>query len=199
MDVFDTYFKKQLSYHWREHTFTFDVAHTIFSSHEIDKGTDLLLRTLDPPADLVGNESARILDLGCGCGILGVVLARHYPAADVVLADKDLLAVRYARHNAHLNGVTNVEVVGSVGIEAVPPAPYDLIVSNIPAKIGDTAIEEEFLLAPLRLLRQGGVFWFVAVSGLNHLIPKIGVRHNLKLKQAKKRSGYTVYRLEHRE
>ncbi|MCU0494963.1 MAG: class I SAM-dependent methyltransferase, partial [Chloroflexaceae bacterium] len=73
--------------------------------------------------------------------------------------------------------------------------PFDLIVSNIPAKIGDDAIEQEFILGPLARLRPGGNFWFVVVSGLNHLIPKVGVRHKLKLKEIKKRSGYTVYQL----
>ncbi len=190
----DCYFKKRITYRWREHDFAFDVGHTLFSSFEVDKGTDLLLRTLAldtlPPR-------ARVLDLGCGCGIIGIVLARSLPDAHVTLADKDLLAVRYARHNCALNNqASNTEVLGSVGLEQVPEAPpYDLIVSNIPAKIGDTAIEEEFILAPLRRLRSGGACWFVVVSGLNHLIPRIGTHHSLKLKEMKKRAGHTVYRL----
>lgn len=77
----------------------------------------------------------------------------------------------------------------------MPPGPYDLIVSNIPAKIGDLAIEQEFVLAPLERLRPDGEYWFVVVSGLNHLIPRLGPRHNLRLKEIKKRSGYSVYRV----
>ena len=71
----------------------------------------------------------------------------------------------------------------------------DVIVSNIPAKIGDDAIEQKFILEPLERLRPGGEFWFVVVSGLNRLIPKIGTRNHLYLKAIKKRSGHTVYRL----
>jgi 16S rRNA G1207 methylase RsmC len=82
-----------------------------------------------------------------------------------------------------------------VGLQSVPDLPYDLIVSNIPAKIGDTAIEEEFFLAPYQCLQAGGDYWFVVVSGLNHLIPRLGQRHNLRLKEVKKRAGHSVYHL----
>lgn len=190
MSESDPYYKKRIPYTLRNQSFQFDVGHTIFSSFDVDAGTDLLLRTVEPET-----SPRRILDLGCGCGVIGITMAQRFPAASVVLADKDLLAVRYARHNALLNGTTNVEVYGSVGLEALPSGPYDLIFSNIPAKIGDTAIEEEFILGPLAQLRPGGAYWFVVVSGLNHLIPRIGVRNQLKLKEMKKRSGYTVYRL----
>ncbi|MEI8167063.1 MAG: methyltransferase [Chloroflexales bacterium] len=186
----DAYHKKRLAYSLRGQSFAFEVGHTLFSSFEVDDGTDLLLRTLEPTT-----PPTRILDLGCGCGVIGITLAKRFPEAAVIMADKDLLAVRYARHNATLNATSNTSVVGSVGLEAVPPGPYDLIVSNIPAKIGDLAIEHEFVLGPLAQLRPGGAYWFVVVSGLNHLIPRLGPRHQIKLKEMKKRSGYTVYRI----
>jgi 16S rRNA G1207 methylase RsmC len=80
-------------------------------------------------------------------------------------------------------------------MESVPDLPYDLIVSNIPAKLGDVGIEQEFFLTPYERLVPGGDYWFVVVSGLNHLIPRLGQRHNLNLKEIKKRAGHSVYRL----
>ncbi len=185
----DVYYKKRIDYACKGEMFAFDIAHTLFSSYQVDEGTDLFLRTIDaePPHT--------ILDMGCGCGVIGIVLARWFPSARVILADRDLLAVRYARHNALLNTTPNVEVLGSVGLEHIPDIPFDLIVSNIPAKIGDNAIEHEFILDPLAHLRPGGSYWFVVVSGLNRLIPGIGTHHNLKLKQIKKRAGHAVYQL----
>lgn len=183
----DPYFKKQISYKHKGHEFIFDVGNTLFSSFDVDEGTDVFLRFIQP------NAPRTILDLGCGYGPIGIILARLYPEAQVIMADKDLLAVRYSRINIAHNTIQNATVVGSVGMESVPDLPYDLIVSNIPAKIGDEAIEQEFLLAPYATLRPGGDYWFVIVSGLNHLIPRLGQRHQLKMKEVKKRAGHSVY------
>ena len=106
-------------------------------------------------------------------GVLGIALAHRFPEAAVVLADSDLLAVRYAGANAVLNGTRNAEAVGSVALEAVSPGQFDLIVSNVPAKVGDRAIEEDFVLAPRTRLAPGGAYWFVVVSGLNQLTKRI--------------------------
>ncbi len=185
----DAYFKKRIEYSCRGQSYAFDVAHTLFSSYQIDEGTDLFLRTIDL------TEPRDIIDMGCGCGVIGIVLAREFPEAQVISLDRDLLAVRYTRYNAALNRTPNVTAIGSIGLERAPVEPVDLIVANIPAKIGDEAIEQEFILEPLEHLRPGGDYWFVVVSGLNHLIPGIGTRHRLKLKQIKKRSGHAVYHL----
>jgi 16S rRNA G1207 methylase RsmC len=189
----DPYLKKRITFEHAGVVLQFDVAQTLFSSYEVDQGSALLLRTLEVEAP------RRVLDLGCGYGVLGITLARLHPDAQLVMADNDLLAVRYARRNCTLNDVSNACVVGSVGLESVPPGPFDLVVSNIPAKIGDEAIEREFILAPLARLAPGGAYWFVVVSGLNRLIPKIGTRHDLRLKQVRKRYGHAVYRLAVRE
>lgn len=187
----DRYFKKRVSLALEGERLEFEVGHTLFASHEVDAGTKLLLRCLE-----VERAPRRILDLGCGYGVLGIALARRFPEAEVVLADSNLLAVRYARRNATLNGAANTEVVGSVGLEEVPAGDYDLIVANVPAKIGDEAIEGEFVREPRGRLAPGGSYWFVAVSGLNHLLKRIAGRGGVPLRQVRKRSGHTVYRTE---
>lgn len=186
----DPYLKKRVTLKSAGELLQFDVAHSLFASHDIDLGTRLLLRSIE-----VAHPPQRVLDLGCGYGVLGIALAHRFPEAAVVLADSDLLAVRYAGANAVLNGTRNAEAVGSVALEAVSPGQFDLIVSNVPAKVGDRAIEEDFVLAPRTRLAPGGAYWFVVVSGLNQLTKRIASRNELPLRQARKRSGHTVYRL----
>ncbi len=187
----DPYFKKRVSLTLDGEQLEFEVAHTLFASHEVDAGARLLLRCLAPE-----QPPQRILDLGCGYGVIGIALARRFPEARVTMADSNLLAVRYAHRNAALNGATNAEALGSVGLEGVPAVAYDLIVANVPAKIGDEAIEAEFVRGPRARLAPGGTYWFVAVSGLNHLLKRIEGRGGVPLRQVRKRSGHTVYRLQ---
>lgn len=183
----DVYFKKEITYPFAEGKFKFDIGETLFSTFGLDHGTDVLLRSID------FKGAKTILDIGCGYGP-GIILAKTNPQAKVTLVDRDLLAVRYANQNIRKNDVNNAIALGSVGMEQIQDQTFDLIVSNIPAKIGDKAITEEFILTPLAHLSPGGELWAVVVNTLNRLIPKIGRQNNLKFKEIRKRSGHTVYK-----
>jgi HemK-related putative methylase len=71
----------------------------------------------------------RVLDIGTGCGALGICLAAAGRA--VTMLDIDPLAVACAANNAVLNRV-DVQVLQSDLFEAVPEEKYDLILFNIP-------------------------------------------------------------------
>lgn len=186
----DVYFKKEITYPFEGNKFKFDVGNTLFSTFDLDHGTDVILRAIS-----IDNPKT-ILDLGCGYGPIGVVLAKKYPQAQVTMVDKDLLAVRYTKFNIEKNNIQNAVVLGSVGMEQIKDRTFDLIVSNIPAKIGDEAITEEFILTPYKHLISNGEYWFVVVNALKHLIPHVGGKNNLDIKEIKKRSGHTVYRIK---
>jgi len=185
----DVYFKKEISYLFGEEEFKFDVAETLFSTLAIDHGTDILIRAIIP------NKPKSILDIGCGYGTLGIILAKNNPEAEVTTVDKDLLAVRYTKYNIVKNNVTNAITLSSLGVEELKDKTFDLIVSNIPAKIGDEAIAKEFILDPYNLLNPNGEYWIVVVSALNRLIPKICSMNNIKVKEIRKRKGHTVYKI----
>lgn len=187
----DLYFKKRISYSLNRQKFQFDTAELLFSTYEIDLGTQFLLR------NMLGKtpEVRSILDLGCGYGVIGIVLARFHPEAQVLLSDKDLLAVRYSEHNVALNQVPNVTVAGSVGIGDLPPQTFDLIVSNIPGHIGDAAITRDFVLDPLRILNPGGEYWSVIVTPLAELMQRIGQEYQLPLQEVAQRPGHVLYRI----
>jgi ribosomal protein L11 methyltransferase len=104
----------------------------------------------------------RVLDLGCGSGVLAIAAARILPHARVIASDIDPVATEVARANAAANGARNrVRVVTAVGFEHPvlrASGPYDLILANILAG-------PLILLAPAmrRAVPVGGV---VILSGL---------------------------------
>ena len=103
----------------------------IFSPRAIDEGTALLLRYLEV------NPSDRCLDLGCGYGPLGLVMAKMAPDGRSTLIDKDFVAVEYARKNAEVNQIGNTDVFLSNGFSAIGrDQRFEVIVSNLPAKAG---------------------------------------------------------------
>lgn len=185
----DVYYKKEIIYPFAGQKFTFDIGETLFSTFAIDHGTDILIRAI------VTHKPKSILDIGCGYGPLGIILAKNNPQAEVTLVDRDLLAVRYSQYNIKKNNVINAIARGSLGVEAVKDKTFDLIVSNIPAKIGDEAITREFILEPYEHLNPGGEYWIVVVSALNRLIPKLGGKYKLDIEYVRKRRGHTVYKI----
>ncbi len=116
-------------------------------------------------------EVGRALDLGTGCGIQALLVARH--AGTVVATDISSRALAYAELNARLNGVSNIDFrLGSM-FEPVAGEAFDLIVSNPPfvitprvdgvpeyeyrdgGLIGD-ALVEQFLRSAPGFLTPGG-------------------------------------------
>ena len=72
----------------------------------------------------------RALDVGTGNGIQAILLASH--AAQVVATDVNPRALAYARFNAALNGIENVETREGSFFEPVAGEKFDLVVVNPP-------------------------------------------------------------------
>lgn len=67
MNIPDVYYKKTIVYPFQGQKFSFDVANTLFSTFEMDHGSDILIRSI------VTKQPKTILDLGCGYGPLGII------------------------------------------------------------------------------------------------------------------------------
>jgi 16S rRNA G1207 methylase RsmC len=145
------------------------VAQELFSSHEVDVGTRLLLRTLAGPEH---GSRRSILDLGCGYGPIGLGLKAAGAGRTVQMVDRDALAVEYSRENAVLNRLDDIEVYGSLGYADVRASGFDLIVSNLPAKAGLPVIEQ-LLLEAAGLLAPDGLVAVVVIAPLQSSVASI--------------------------
>ena len=159
----------------------------LFSPRAIDDGSRLLLDHLElAPGDTC-------LDLGCGYGVLGLCMAKLAPQGHTLMIDKDFVAVDYAEKNRLLNGIKNASCQLSNGFDQIPAQQFDVIVSNIPAKVGKEMLYI-YLFDALRYLKPGGSFYIVTITGLR-LFFKRGFSevfgHYEKIKQGK---TYTVAR-----
>lgn len=78
---------------------------------------------------------ARVLDLGCGSGVLAIAASRALPRAHLTASDIDPIATDVARANIRANGAgSRIEVVTAVGFDHPrlrSPNVYDLIIANI--------------------------------------------------------------------
>ena len=148
------------------HNLKFATTWGLFSPRTIDEGTELLVKYLEPkPTD-------DCLDLGCGYGPIGLLLAKMAPEGTTHLVDKDFVAVEYAAKNATLNGLTNTQSYLSNGFSHVPAEQlFDVIASNIPAKIGSEQLQI-FLDDAYAHLKPGGQLYVVTISGLKEFMKR---------------------------
>lgn len=114
------------SVYFRRHEFKTD-ARALIPRPETEELAEWLAKNVTLPPD------ARILDMGCGSGVLGLSLAADFPTARVSLADISADAISLARENAGLTGITQVDFIESDLFSAIPDQPtFDLIVANLP-------------------------------------------------------------------
>ena len=107
----------------------------VFSKNRLDTGTKVLIEALRLSPDI-----HTILDLGCGYGPIGLVIAKLLPKATVYMSDINERAVELATYNAGQNAITNVVVKVGEGFSAFPERKFDCIVTNPPIRAGKQVI-----------------------------------------------------------
>lgn len=143
----------ELSYEYRGHALRFETDSGVFSRTEIDRGTHELLAAL--PETMEG----KMLDLGCGYGVIGVSLGKQFPGLRIFMADINQRACELSRRNAQLNGVS-AAVTQSDGYAAIDETGFDHILQNPPIRAGKAVIYQMFQEGALRLAQEGKL-WLV--------------------------------------
>ena len=169
------------------HRLKFETHPGVFAQYGLDFGSRLLLKTIDLSSI---PDNANILDLGCGCGILGLSLAKYFPKSKVYLIDCDIRAVRNSQANANLNQITNVTLDISDWTDDISKdLKFDLIVSNPPGHQNKEVLEK-FVNGSFRFLKPKGCL-VIVVNRMMNLIKLIKNKFG-NVEVITKKQGYLI-------
>ncbi len=180
---------KTISVYLRGKLFEFVSAPDVFSQSKIDKGTQLLIEKMDL------TNSDRVLDLGCGIGVIGIVAASIIsPNSKVVLTDINRRAINLTKSNLKKNYIKNAEARWGDLYEPIQgdKETFDIIVTNPPVSSGMKTVFQIIEEAPLHLTSQGSL-QLVIRRGHNRVYEKLNNVFNTVLEIGKK-AGYHVYK-----
>ncbi|WP_129312181.1 methyltransferase [Streptomyces sp. L2] len=137
----------------------------VFCADRLDIGTRFFLQHL--PA---GPGAGRVVDLGCGNGVVGTAMALADPGAEVLFVDESFQAVASAEATYKANGVPgHAEFRVGDGLAGVAPGSADLVLNNPPFHSHQATTDAtawRMFTGARRALRPGGELW---VIGNRHL------------------------------
>lgn len=118
-------------------------------------------------ARLLWNGDGRLMDIGCGNGLLAIEAAKKYPRAQVVGTDYWGSQWDYSQKacekNAEIAGVSQRTSFRKASASKLPfeDEYFDALVSNLAFhEVADTKDKREVVKEALRTLKKGGVFAF---------------------------------------
>lgn len=99
----------------------FKTSAELFSPKGINRGTLAMLSIVN------FSRNDKVLDLGCGYGVVGILAAKIIGDENVIMTDKLGTAVQISRENAILNGVPNIRIYQSDGFRNLDEKDFALI------------------------------------------------------------------------
>jgi 16S rRNA (guanine1207-N2)-methyltransferase len=173
--------------------FYFYTSNSVFSKKGVDFGSMVLVETVVKEN---ANFKGSILDLGCGYGPIGLMLAKLIENANVTMSDVNERALELAKMNAEENKVAKrVKTLNSSAFENINEN-FDMIVTNPPIRAGKDVIFS-FYEGAYEHLNKGGHLYVViqkkqgAPSTKEKLESLFG-----NCETAEKKSGYFIFRAE---
>lgn len=113
----------------RGRLFEFYSGSGVFSKKKVDNGTKVLVE------NCIVKNSWRVLDLGCGYGVVGIVIAKIFPKTAVLMVDVNRRALKLAKMSLELNNIENADVKYSNLYSAVKEK-FNTIIVNPPITAG---------------------------------------------------------------
>lgn len=165
--------------------FTFTTTWGTFSPRNIDEGSVMLLERMEV------NDTDNCLDLGCGYGPIGMTMAKLAPNGQTTLVDRDFIAVEYSNNNIKQNNIINATAMLSNGFNQIRDKKFDVIASNIPAKVGNEMLTL-FLHDAYQQMNSGARLYVVTITGLRKYMERNFKEIFGNYKKLKQGKQYTV-------
>lgn len=157
-------------------TFTFNTDNGVFSKGELDFGSYLLIKNV-----LKLKLTGDILDLGCGYGPIGIILAKLLPVT-VTMVDVNKRAVHLVNMNIKENKVNNANVLVSDGYENLKDEKFDYIISNPPIRVGKEKLYELLITSKEHLKENGEMYIVIRKNqGAKSLIRDLSVYYSVNI------------------
>ena len=175
----------------RNRQYHFKTCSGVFSYKKVDKGTNLLLKYIQIP-----KNASKVLDMGTGYGLIGVVVATEFPEIKVFMIDINQRAIWIARENLKMNKISNAKVFWGNFYEPVKKETeqFDVILTNPPLALGHEPILE-FISNTPQYLKSNGYLYLVIRTKQG--AKKISERMNKTFKNVELlgiQGGYRLFR-----
>lgn len=158
----------------------------VFAKDGFDLGSRMLLESV-----VISDKNFRVLDLGCGYGVVGIVLKKLFANIRVDMVDVNERAVKLALENILLNKVEAKVFISDV--YAKVEGSYDYIITNPPIRAGKEILRR-FLIGSYDYLCDNGELWFVMRKdhGVKSMIKELEERFSCEV--VRKSKGFYVVR-----
>ena len=135
--------------------FKFYTDNGVFSKDGVDFGTKVLLENFSSQ-----KEVANVADIGCGYGVISIVLAKQNPSYSFTMVDVNNRSLVLTKKNIELNRIENkVEIIESSSFDNVK-GDFDIVLTNPPIRAGKKIVHQ-IMIDSFNHLSESGELWVV--------------------------------------
>ena len=167
--------KRIIEFYFNDKKYNLYSDNGVFSKDKFDYGTRLLLDSID-----ISKLSGNVLDLGCGIGVVGIILGTNNKNINIDMIDINDRALSLVRDNLTLNKVK--ANVFSSDVYSNVNKKYDYIITNPPIRAGKEVVRK-FLLGGYDYLNDNGILYFVMRKdhGVKSMIKELENKYNVTI------------------
>lgn len=167
--------RKIIKFNFDNKVFSIYSDNGVFSKDRFDYGTRVLLNSVD-----IDKLSGNVLDLGCGLGVVGIILGTFNKVINIDMVDINERAIDLVKNNLVLNNVKANVFISDIYSNI--DNKYDFIITNPPIRAGKNVIRG-FLLGSYDYLKDDGILYFVMRKdhGVKSMIKELSVKFNTSI------------------